>query len=110
MESRKKHFVLGIPHGNPKVESQFTALNKHVDLTDIDGFAQVSTVLLPFPHLGGEYETMIFGAGMNSPLWRYRTFEDAKKGHDRVVNWLRHENADLELAIKKLLNEQTHDS
>ncbi len=102
----KQRLVNSVPCGNSDVESQFANLPIHVDETFIEDYARISTVLLPFTHVGGDFETMIFGnAGYEWSQWRYKTIEEAQTGHDNIVDHLKHNNADLELAIKKLLNE-----
>jgi len=48
---------------------------------------EVSTVRLPFPHPGGEYETCIFFRDHSSEVVeRYETQDEAARGHERHVS------------------------
>lgn len=61
--------------------------------TYLRGFV-VSTIELPFPHIGGTYESMVFrtDADGNITDWsellcrRYVTSDAAEKGHSEIVN------------------------
>jgi hypothetical protein len=58
------------------------------------GEASVSTVHLGLNHQFGDgppliFETMIFGGEHDQACWRYSTEEQAKAGHERVVEALR---------------------
>ena len=51
---------------------------------------EVSTVFLGLDHNHGEgepilFETMIFGGERDQDQWRYKTWEEAVKGHSNVV-------------------------
>ena len=56
---------------------------------------RVSTVFLHLDHNwnpDGEpvlFETMIFGGENDEQMWRYSTWDEAKAGHDRIVNCLK---------------------
>lgn len=55
---------------------------------------RVSTVFLQLDHNWDPdgkpilFETMIFGGEYDQEMWRYPTWEEAKAGHDRIVNCL----------------------
>ena len=51
---------------------------------------RVSTVFLGLDHSFEEdmpilFETMIFGGKFDEEMWRYSTWEDAEKGHEKAV-------------------------
>lgn len=68
---------------------------RRVGLT-IVGNEQVSTVYISVPglHIEKPYETMVFGDYDDGIQVRYRTRREAKVGHWKIVNDLRHEFAD----------------
>lgn len=53
------------------------------------GEVRVSTVWLGIVHLGGLFETMIFGGERDGSLWRYQTEVQAVAGHDQIVAMVR---------------------
>ena len=61
----------------------------------VDGVTvTVSTVHLVFDHQYSDgppliFETMVFGIADDNPQWRYSTEEEAKLGHQKVVELLR---------------------
>ena len=56
---------------------------------------RVSTVFLALDHnmFGGGtpilFETMIFDGPHDGDMWRYSTWDEAKAGHERIVNCLK---------------------
>ena len=60
----------------------------------VDG-QRVSTVFLYFDHNWKPgsppalFETMIFDGPYDNEMWRYATYDEAKAGHDRIVNCLK---------------------
>jgi hypothetical protein len=71
--------------------------DRHVARTHlvVDGVPViVSTVHLVFDHQYSDgppliFETMVFGVADDNPQWRYSTEEEAKLGHQKVVELLR---------------------
>ena len=61
---------------------------KHIGDTDVRG-VRISTVRLPFIHIGGWYETLVFGGEMNDTMVRYNTVKEARKGHTAMVKLVR---------------------
>lgn len=64
--------------------------NRVVGLTKITAACRVSTVFLGLDHnfFGGEpilFETMIFGGPLDGEQWRYRTYDEAERGHAEAV-------------------------
>ena len=53
------------------------------------GESRVSTVWLGLEHVGGHWETMIFGGEHDEDCWRWATREEALAGHDRIVQALK---------------------
>lgn len=67
---------------------------ERIDLTDIGGWCEVSTVFLVLDHGFGHgqpqlYETMIFGGTLDTYRWRYATLGEAKQGHWQAVDLAR---------------------
>ncbi len=63
--------------------------HKRIAYTEIDD-VNVSTVCLPMMHIGGMYETMIFGGAFDEYQWRYETEQEALEHHEKLVemiNW-----------------------
>jgi hypothetical protein len=63
-----------------------------VEKTQIDEHVRVSTVFLGLDHnfYGGDpllYESMIFGGPHDQHQERYHTLEEAKRGHQTMVEW-----------------------
>jgi hypothetical protein len=72
--------------------SWFESANRVVqqDIMAIEG-VKISTVFLGFDHSWVEgppvlFETMIFGGNRDGETHRYRTWDDAEAGHQRVLN------------------------
>ena len=71
--------------------------DRHVGWTRlvVDGVpVTVSTVHLVFDHQYSDgppliFQTMVFGIADDNPQWRYSTEEEAKLGHQKVVELLR---------------------
>jgi hypothetical protein len=88
------HSVEMLPKGEYPLNSDLRSPIKHIgDETIYD--QRVSTVFLHLDHNwdpGGQpvlFETMIFGGEYDQEMWRYCTWEEAKAGHDRIVNCLK---------------------
>ncbi len=67
----------------------FEKADRHVTKTMI-GDIRVSTVFLGLDHNYGDgapvlFETMIFGGKFDQEMWRYSTWEEAEKGHEKAV-------------------------
>lgn len=66
--------------------------NRRVALTEISDDVSVSTVFLGLDHnFSGEgdpilFETMVFGGDRDGETTRYRTWDEAKTGHEEVVS------------------------
>lgn len=62
-----------------------------VGYTDIDGEVHVSTVFLDTEHIGGQFETKVFGVDLlaTEALVRTRTWAAALAQHDQSVMWAR---------------------
>lgn len=64
---------------------------RHVEKTEIEG-VKISTVFLGLDHAWGDesgpilFETMIFGGAHDEEMWRYKTWDEAVKGHEYAVN------------------------
>ncbi len=61
-----------------------------VGLTDCGNNVTVSTVFLGLNHNWGDgepllYETMVFGGKLHNEMERYSTVEQAREGHERMV-------------------------
>ena len=75
----------------------FEGRNRHV-AKDIAHGCTVSTIFLGLDHsygMGGPpllFETMVFPPGSWSELWseRYSTWEEARHGHKRAIQWVYH--------------------
>ena len=68
-----------------------SATNRIVAQTQIDTAELVSTVFLGVDHSFGEgpsilFETMVFGGNWDLGQRRYSTWDEAEKGHRRVVD------------------------
>jgi hypothetical protein len=68
------------------------------------GEIEVSTVFLGLDHQFGEgppllFETMIFGGERDNDQWRYSTWREAEKGHDKVVKELQEAMCHVEQSI-----------
>jgi hypothetical protein len=80
-----------IPTDNVDDMQKCFAQKRHVALDKI-GESLVSTVFLPFDHSHGDeelpllFETMIFGGEHDQSQWRYTTYEEAERGHERAIN------------------------
>lgn len=57
---------------------------KIIDQTWSDD-VMISTVWLGLVHIGGWFETLIFGGAHDGEMWRYSSEEQARKGHRRAV-------------------------
>ena len=71
----------------------FENANRHVAKTKIDDIT-ISTVFLGLNHGFGKgppllFETMIFGGNFNYDMWRYSTWDEAEKGHQKAVEKVR---------------------
>jgi len=54
-------------------------------INDID----ISTVFLGMEHIGGMlFETMIFGGSSDGLQWRYKTWEEAERGHKIICKMI----------------------
>lgn len=62
-------------------------MKERIAMTTLPDGKRVSTVLLPFPHRGGQYETTVSPPdswrGLDTD--RYDTLEEAEAGHERMV-------------------------
>ena len=63
---------------------------RRVGKTDITETCYVSTVFLGLDHNHGRgepilFETMIFGGPLGGEQWRYRTYDEAERGHEAAV-------------------------
>lgn len=54
-----------------------------------EGNTLVSTVWLPIMHIGGQYESLVFGGENDGMMKRYHTRKEAEKGHKQMVKDLR---------------------
>jgi hypothetical protein len=82
-----------IPDGNFPTQGEFETIHRRVGDDKIDG-QRVSTVFLSLDHnwSGGEpllFETMIFNGPYDTYMERYSTYDQAKAGHERIVNCLK---------------------
>ena len=75
---------------------------------------RVNTVFLGMEHLGGMFETMIFGGPLDGYMQRYQTVEQARQGHCRIVdalsapNWLQwHLDGNLEYKLRALIEHKS---
>ncbi|HEG43639.1 MAG TPA: hypothetical protein ENH94_06285 [Phycisphaerales bacterium] len=71
----------------------FENANRHVAKTKIDDIT-ISTVFLGLNHGFGKgppllFETMIFGGRFDEDMWRYSTWDEAEKGHQKAVEKVR---------------------
>lgn len=89
------HTTEPYPEGEYPLTGDFSSSLKRVG-DDIIEDQRVSTVFLHMDHnMGFEderpvlFETMIFGGEYNEEMWRYCTWDEAKAGHDRIVNCLK---------------------
>ena len=58
--------------------------NRRVGRTDV-GDSEISTVFLGLPHVGGMFETMVFGGPFDQEQERCETWADAEAMHARWV-------------------------
>jgi hypothetical protein len=83
-----------LPPGEFPDYSQHSTAHRRVGDDTVDG-QRVSTVFLEMDHnwepAGSPilFETMIFGGPYDTDMWRYSTYDEAKLGHDRIVNCLK---------------------
>jgi hypothetical protein len=84
-----------ISEGMYPADADFGIANVRVGDDTIDG-QRVSTVFLCMDHSWSReehapilFETMIFGGPYDQEMWRYSTYDEAKAGHDRIVNCLK---------------------
>jgi hypothetical protein len=82
-----------IPDGRFPTHEEIETIHKRVGDDDVEG-QRVSTVFLNLDHnwSGGEpllFETMIFGGPYGAYMERYSTYDQAKAGHERIVNCLK---------------------
>lgn len=68
----------------------FEKADRTVNKTQIDTGEEVSTVFLGINHQWGDgppilFETMVFGGEFDEDQYRYSTWDEAVKGHNRVV-------------------------
>ena len=86
--------VTKLPEGEYPKLGEFNETAKHVG-NHVVNYQRISTVFLHLDHNwnpDGEpvlFETMIFGGEYDEEMWRYCTWEEAKAGHDRIVNCLK---------------------
>ena len=77
-------------------DAYFESVHSRVGDDTVDN-QRVSTVFLCMDHNWSEqedhipilFETMIFGGPYTEEMWRYSTYDEAKAGHDRIVNCLK---------------------
>ncbi len=67
----------------------FEKADRIVKKTKIDD-VRISTIFLGIDHRFGKgapllFETMIFGRIFDQKMWRYSTWEEAEKGHQKAV-------------------------
>ena len=75
---------------------EYETPHRRVGDDTVDG-QRVSTVFLSLDHSWDInkdhtpilFETMIFGGPYTEEMWRYSTYDQAKAGHDRIVNCLK---------------------
>ncbi len=78
-------------------------------VTDVSN-VRISTVLLPFPHMGGQYETCVFllnseGSSIESNVVnRYETWDKALEGHERIVKHFRSKLSLGERIVDSIVN------
>ena len=89
------HTTEPYPEGEYPLNGEFTSRSKHVGDETING-QRVSTVFLDLDHnfmfedpRPVLFETMIFDGEYSGEMWRYCTWDEAKEGHDRIVNCLK---------------------
>jgi hypothetical protein len=86
--------VEALPPGQLPEEKDYNSAHRRVGDDTID-VQRISTVFLALDHNwdpGGEpllFETMIFEGPYHGDMWRYSTYDEAKEGHDRIVNCLK---------------------
>jgi hypothetical protein len=74
----------------------FESVHRRVGDDTVDD-QRISTVFLTMDHNWSTeedavpilFETMIFGGPYDTEMWRYSTYDEAKAGHDRIVNCLK---------------------
>ncbi len=78
----------------------FETADRIVAQTEISEAVMVSTVFLGLDHnYTGEgppvlFETFVFGGELEGECHRYRTWEEAEEGHERIVKIVRWESED----------------
>jgi hypothetical protein len=83
-----------LPEGTYPSYADCTDENRRVGDDTVNDF-RVSTVFLQLDHNwdpDGQpllFETMIFGGKYDNDMWRYTTWNEAKAGHERIVNCLK---------------------
>lgn len=72
------------------ISNAFEIENRKIDKTKINDDVEVSTVFLCIKHPDNNlFETMIFGGKFNGKIIRYKTLEQAKNGHKKIVEKLK---------------------
>jgi len=85
-----------LPEGVFPSEKEYETPHRRVGDDTVDE-QRVSTVFLSMNHNWSIdkdaapilFETMIFGGEYDQEMWRYSTYDEAKAGHDRIVNCLK---------------------
>jgi hypothetical protein len=88
--------VEALPEGIYPSGIEYETPHRRVGDDTVDG-QRVSTVFLSMDHNWYSskdhtpilFETMIFGGEYDQEMWRYSTYDEAKAGHDRIVNCLK---------------------
>jgi len=90
-----KKYILGKNHELIETDLMtwatfFEDINNRRVANDFIGKVQVSTVFLGIDHNCGEgepllFETMIFGGKRNEEQWRWHTWEEAERNHQKIV-------------------------
>lgn len=68
----------------PQVTEQICRTILHDDIL-------VSTVFLSVKHHNGLFETMVFRGKHDEKQWRYWTYDEAEKGHQKIVEMIQSE-------------------
>jgi hypothetical protein len=83
-----------LPEGTYPSYEDCTDENRRVGDNTVNDI-RVSTVFIQLDHNwdpDGQpllFETMIFGGEYDNDMWRYTTWNEAKAGHERIVNCLK---------------------
>jgi hypothetical protein len=83
-----------LPKGTYPSYADCTDENRRVGDNTVNDI-RVSTVFIQLDHNwdpDGQpllFETMIFGGEYDNDMWRYTTWNEAKAGHERIVNCLK---------------------